>query len=468
MSQSVESEFLVADGRLGSWWVPDYADLNSDGNLDSLPERREAGIVTAGDDGEWSLLLVSEPPAADDRRSRNESLDSMRRELMWGKAQGSAVSLFDATLTGDITDSEAYSHEVWRGSWHVDSPSRWFRATDRVESIHIAFAAALAWSDLPPGQGRKHNMHRQWDRESRVFTSPETVVHEAKLDDATVRLLVGVASHHSEARTEFNLDSRFLVADDIEIGEVLGKWVEPLHDLVGLFWLGNPGIVSVEAKRSDDRGLSRIRYSGRFAPADPSEVLNSAHRFAPFSTVEGLTACGYGFDDLLTGYWLCRERGYARAIQRLHESQDSHLDTSIDARMLSAVKSLESLEKARTGQTGTIELSNAAENLLNTTGVIGDEVRDIWSNRGPQKFKNSIARYRGEILAHEQSGQSLRSRTEDELADQHWHHIALQWLLRRRLLEAMGIAAADADHLVADSLAYKDVFRHMRDHYDSS
>ncbi len=308
--------------------------------------------MTIADDGEWSLLLASNPPSGDRGASRRRPVDSMQRELMWGKTQGSSISLFDATLTNTVTDYKTYSHEVWRGPWHVDSPSTWFDKSDPVQSIHIEFTAALPWSDLPPGKGRKHNLDQHWDREDRVFTRPEPVVHKASVNGAAVELHIGVRTDQSDNRVEVELESHFIVTGEVEIGEVLKKWVAPLHDLVGLFWLGNPGIVSVEAEHPDGLGLSRICYSGRFAPADPSEALGSSHKFAPFTTVEGLAAHGYSFDDFLTSYWDCRDRGFGRAIQRLHESQDSHLDTSIDARMLSAIKSLESSKRHGQGSQG--------------------------------------------------------------------------------------------------------------------
>ena len=158
-------------------------------------------------------------------------------------------------------------------------------------------------------------------------------------------------------------------------------------------------------------------------------------------------------------------RGYGRAIQRLNESQDSHVDHSLDARMLSAVKSLEAYEKARTGRTGTVDIAKAADHLVGATGSIGAEISDVWMARAGQRFKNSIARLRSEYLAHEQSGTRIKTRSDSELSDQYWHHVALQWLLRRRLLATIGIQDSVADHLVADSLAYKEEIKVMRDHY---
>ena len=423
--------------------------------------------MTTAIDGEWSLLLASEPPARDGQTPEVSPPDSRRRNLMWGKTHGSCTSLFAGSLTYDTTDWTTFAHEVWRGPWHVDSQGTWFEASDRVAHVFVEFAAGRTWADLAPGQGRKHNLHKQWDRSADTFTRPDPAIHEATVAGVTVQLKTAVSFHISDTRAEFELGSHFRVIDEVQIDEVLQKWVEPLHDLVGLFWLQNPGIVSVQVKRPDSRELSKVSYSGRFAPVDPGTVLDAAHIFAPFTTVEGLIALGYSFDDLLTGYWDSRAQGFGRAIQRLNESQDSHLDESLDARMLSATKSLEALQKALTGQSGTVDLAKAAADLIGATGSIGDDITDIWKKRGTKLYKNSIAQIRHEYLAHEQSGERLKSLTDADLTDHYWHHIALQWLLRRRLLETMGIAADDADQLVAESLAYKSVIDHMRDYYDN-
>lgn len=466
--QEYERDFLAAGTRLGTWWVPEEADLNAEGNLDSLPERREAGLFATATDGEWSLLLATELDLEDGPLSDPTPRGFQRREAMWGKTRDSALSLFDGTLTAGATDEVTYAHNVWRGPWHVDSPTDWFFESDRVEHIYIEIAAASPWNDMPPGQGRKHNLHLQWDHEEGVFKRPDPVGHDATINGTLIQLITGVASHHSASRFEFDLTSHFSVTDDVAIGHVLEKWVEPLHDLIGIFWLKNPGIVSVSVQRPSRLEPSRICYSVRFMPVEANSVLNSRYRFAPFTTVEGLAKCGYNFEDLVTGYWDARVRGYGRAIQRLNESQDSHLDYSLDARMLSATKSLEAYEKARTGRTGNVDIAKAADQLIEATGSIGVEICDIWMSRGQQLFKNSIARIRNEYLAHEQSGIRLKTRSDIELADQYWHHVALQWLLRRRLLATIGVQDSVADRLVADSLAYKEGIRVMRDHYTDS
>ena len=75
---------------------------------------------------------------------------------------------------------------------------------------------------------------------------------------------------------------------------------------------------------------------------------------------------------------------------------------------------------------------------------------------------------RATYVAHEQGGTTDTSRSRNEFLDQNWHLVALQWLLRRTYLQAMGINAEAASKLVTDTLGYRWACRTMRDHYQNS
>ena len=210
---------------------------------------------------------------------------------------------------------------------------------------------------------------------------------------------------------------------------------------------------------------ANVHYAGVLARVDEDYKPPMSDRLAQLATVQGILAHGYSFEDLICGYWQWWERGYGRALDLLIESQDPQLDQSIDARLLNAVKSLESYVRTQTGQSGRVNLRGASKQFLDGAGQIGDDIRGMWRERGRQYFENSIARLRGDYAAHEQSGTTDTSRSRDELLDQYWHLVALQWLLRRTYLQAMGIDAEAASDLVTDSLGYKKDCREMRDHY---
>ncbi len=363
------------------------------------------------------------------------------------------------------TNFGSFSHSVWRGEWYVESPTTWVETSSKVRRVDIEFVAGSAWSERPPGEGLDIDLQRQWDETVATFTRPEPIVYEAVVGDATVQL---------RRETEFKMpsDELFLrlatvlsVEDDVELGDVRDKWVVPLHDLVSFFWLKNPGVVWIRVQLAESGRTADVHYAGVLARVDEDYKPPMSDRLAQLATVQGILAHGYSFEDLICGYWQWRERGYGRALDLLIESQDPQLDQSIDARLLNAVKSLESYVRTQTGQSGRVNLRGASKQFLDGAGQIGDDIRGIWRERGRQYFENSIARLRDNYAAHEQSGTTDTSRSRDELLDQYWHLVALQWLLRRTYLQAMGIAIKAASDLVTDSLGYKKDCREMRDHY---
>lgn len=466
--QKFESGFLARDARLGAWWVPDDADLNDEGDFDSLPQRRESGVLATDADSGWSLLLASRLPFADGSSPGFFYDGVSRHDVMWGKVPGSAISLFDAARTDHSTDLSSHLHCVWRGSWYVDSPTTWVDLSTSVEGVYIEFAAAGPWSEKTPGEGRRIDLLGQWDEGFNTFTRPEPLSYEATVGGASLSLHRKLVGDTTADRLDLRLSTYLLVSDDMRLDQIQGEWVEPLHNLVGFFWLKNPGVVSVRVKLRNSDPLSSVCFSGKLAPIAPHDAAVTSDTIAPFATVEGIADRGFSFQDFLSGYWLFRKRGYGTAIDLLNESQYSHLDHSLEARLLNAVKSLEAFERTRSGhQQGTVNITEAARRVLDTSGQTGARVRTIWDTRQlqPRPFENSIARIRHTYLAHGQSGTRRPRFTESELSDHHWHLVALQWLLRRTYLETMGIKGTDADKLVSEAWDYKKTIGAMQDHY---
>ena len=277
------------------------------------------------------------------------------------------------------------------------------------------------------------------------------------------RELVGTISSD---KLDLRLSTWFSVEDDVELGAVRHRWVVPLHDFVSFFWLRNPGVAWIRVQSAESERPAEVHYAGRLARIDEEHKVQTSEQLAQFATLQGILAHGYTFEDLICGYWQWRERGYGRALELLNESQDPQLDQSLDAQLLNAVKSLESYVHTQTGKKP--NLATASKQLLDGAGRIGTDIRDIWRARGQQHFENSLVQLRTTYVAHEQGGTTDTSRSRDEFFDQYWHLVALQWLLRRTYLQAMGINAEAASKLVTDTQGYKRDCRTMRDHYRNS
>ena len=234
------SEFLAPGARLGTWWVPAEGDLNDDGNLGELPQRREPGVLLPTTAGGWRLLLAGQLPLEGILPIGSMQPDHDRCDLRWGDVRGSAISLFDARIA-NTTHFRSSSHSVWQGDWYVDSPTTWVDMSSKVRRVDMNFAAATGWSERPPGHGLDIDLQRQWDETVTTFTRPEPVVYEAEIGDATVELHRGIGFTNSSDELNVQLSTVLSVEEDVELGEVRDKWVVPLYDLLSFFWLKNPG-----------------------------------------------------------------------------------------------------------------------------------------------------------------------------------------------------------------------------------
>ena len=381
------SEFLAPGARLGTWWVPADDDLNDEGHIEELPQRRDPGVLMPNTPDGWRLFLERQLHAG---VSGFEALRTGRGkcDLMWGDVPGSAISLFDATRTSETTDFYSRSHSVWHGEWYVDSPTTWFDASSKARRVNVAFAALAAWSERQPGLGLEIDLQGQWDETRTTFTRPEPAVYLAVVGDANVQLRRELVGTISSDKLDLRLSTWFSVEDDVELGDVRHRWVVPLHDFVSFFWLRNPGVVWIRVQSAESERPAEVHYAGRLARIDEDHKVQTSEQFAQFATLQGILAHGYTFEDLICGYWQWRERGYGRALELLNESQDPQLDQSLDAQLLNAVKSLESYVRTQTGKKP--NLARASKQLLDGAGRIGTDIRDIWRARGQQHFENSL------------------------------------------------------------------------------
>ena len=459
------SQFLPSGARLGTWWVPDELDANEEGCLDPLPTRRVPGILTFQTSGDWSLLLSHALPSDSPLISGPWSIEVRRQDRIWGITTGSTFSLFNGTLTNSGGNFSSHIDQTWSGSWCAESTGVRVTETDPIERLHLTFDAAGTWSEKPPGDGRQFNLFEHWNRDTDSFTVPPALVYHANIDEAQVRLCRDCRWTLSADRLEVEVSTDFEIEDTVELGMVSNRWIRPLYDLLSFFWLRDPGLQRIRVRLPNHRSFVELRYGQPLAQAADHSPSTNTESLAPFATLEGIIAKGYSFQDLLSGYWKCRERGIGGPIELLNESQYSLLDQSIDAQLLNATKSLEAYEESLCPDNNSANLNKAIGRLLQNTGTVGQEILDIWHIRAKDQFANSIPRIRNMFVAHGQMAGQTSKRTDSQLVDQDCHVIALQWLLRRRYLEEIGFDSNTADQLVIECRGYKGACEAMRAHY---
>ena len=136
-----------------------------------------------------------------------------------------------------------------------------------------------------------------------------------------------------------------------------------------------------------------------------------------FCNLGDLLAKGCSFETLFQKYFAWRAAGYAPAVFLLVDSQSPLLDHSVGARLLSAIRSLEAFEKARTG-TKRPKVDKAVSRLVDASGSVGDDIVGLWTQRGDQKLANSLPELRVRYAAHGRSGDEGHFPPEAELLDQ--------------------------------------------------
>ena len=460
------SRFLAPNARLGTWWTPDTTDADETGVLSSLPQRRIPGILTFQENGEWLLLLSRALPSSDEIEAEFWSSDLLRRDRILGSVAGRGYTLFDGTRTSWNTDIQTYLDEIWNGSWCLEAPRLWASENDRVEKLYVTIDAAATWSERPYGHGMHINLQEYWDRETDSFTVPPWISYQASIGSASVQLRRGCSWTLAADRLDLLLATQFEIDDDIELGSVRERWIRPLYDLLSFFWLQDPGVQEIQAKLQQHDQILDLHLMQPLTTAANHDATKSESE-APFATLEGIIAKGYSFQDLCGGFWDCRARGLDRAIELLNESQDSLLDRSVDAKLLNVTKSLEAYVNSTRADQKQVNVSKAIRQLLESSDEVGNEIQEIWRIRGRRYFENSIPEIRKRYAAHGQNSDSQRTRTDDELVDQYWHVIALQWLLRRRFLEEMGFDSRTSTELVVESRGYQKACEAMRSQYQS-
>ena len=461
------SRFLAPNARLGTWWTPDTTDTDEEGVLSSLPQRRVPGVLTFQENGQWCLFLSRALPSLEDSGVEIWATDLLRRDRIFGSAAGRGYTLFGGIRTSWNTDVQTYLDEIWNGSWCLESPRLWASETDRVEKLYISFDAAATWSERPYGHGTYLNLQDYWDQENNSFSVPPWIAYEAAIGTASVQLRRGCSWTLAADSVNVLLTTQFEIEDDVELGSVRERWIRPLYDLLSFFWLQDPGVRKIQAKLKQHDPMLDLHFTQPLC-TEPGGDDTETESEAPFATLEGIIAKGYSFHDVCSGFWECRARGIDRAIEFLNESQDSLLDHSIDAKLLNASKSLEAYVNATRPSHKRVNMSKAIRKLLEDADDVGDEIREIWRLRGRRYFENSIPEIRKAYAAHGQSDDSQRMRTKDELVDQHWHVVALQWLLRRQYLKEMGFDSKTSTELIRESRGYRKVCEAMRGHYQDS
>ena len=464
MSDFQTPSFLAPDARLGHWWVPsdgDSDELSSGG----LPERREKGILTSSETGHWALLVSKMDLSGDDTTQDRRVAGVPRRDAMWGKVPKTRVSLLDGMRIDPGSWFERDPQETWIGGWFAECPVAWIAPDERADKIEVEFDVGTAWAEKPRGYGYALNLNESWCPQSRTFTAPDPQAHHARIDSARLQLRSECDPDSSRLVFLATMRTYFRIEDNVTFRDIRTRWVRPLYELLSFFWLRSAKVVRIRARHSQHHKWFDLHYPQPLAPSGKQPTDDTTPSIAPFCTLGDILAKGHNFETLLQKYFAWRQGGYAPAVASLIESQNPLLDHSVSARLLNAINSFEAFEKTRTNTKRRFKLHHDVNKLVTAAGSVGSEIEDVWKHQGQKKFGNSLARLRTEYAAHSKQGNEKHFPTEPELLEQEWHLTALQWLLRQRYLESIGLHPTDAEALVTKAIRYREERAAIRTHY---
>ena len=460
--------FLAPGGRLGQWWLPRNEDWDEHGHLPHLPMRREVGVLASSEAGHWELLVSST------RRPGGETIDEpwtgqlIRREVIWGMANEDHVSLFDGMCLRPRSLLTSESESTWTGNWSAESKRSWISPEDRAAHIEIEFDAGAAWSGQGYGLEADIDLRKCWDSGARTFGMPDALVRNAEVASARVQLRLECVPLVAADSFSVRLRSYFAIEDDLPYREIGGKWVRPLYEFLSFCCATNANVTEVQARDSHSGAWVTLRYPQPLAPLADSSTAGSTSGRIQFASLQGLVAKGSDFETLLGTYFDLQSRGFGAVLASLVESQGALLDQSVGARLLSAIRSLETYEKIRQPNQSKVNLRATVKKLLNDSGQIGDDIKRLWRIGGSRGFAKSIPELRDKFAAHGRSGGYGRFPTESENLNLERHLAALQWLLRWRYVQDFGISAEGAEFLVTESDGYKRSLRVLEQHEASS
>lgn len=454
MAGTVEvPDFAAPGARLGHWWFPADSDAEQF-SLGGLPDRRQQGILASSDTGHWALQVSRMPLLEDNPAAVWQFAGLERTDTIWGKAQKGCVSLFDGMRIGPAFSIEADPQETWIGSWWAESPTAWIHPDDRADKVEVEFDVGTAWAESPRHHPPWLDLQDSWRPDSRTFTVPDPLVHEARIDGARLQLRSECVPNPSRSRFTLTMRTYFSIENDVPFRDIRTTWARPLFEFLSFFWLRSAKVLRVRARLRQTQRWFDLHYPNPLARSSRKHADDPARGPAPFCALGDLQTRGYDFATLLQRYFEWRQAGYAPAVAFLVDSQEPLLDHSVEARLLRAINSLEAFEKARTN-TKRIKLHRAVDQLIQSTGPVGAEIEDVWCEQSQPRFGKSLARTRATRAAHSTPGGEDHFPPEPALLDQEWHLTALQWLLRCRYLQSMGLSPAEAADLVTEAIDYQ-------------
>lgn len=397
-----------------------------------------------GGDTPWDA--IGHPPASGIDTIYGRCADGSLRSLFGGIRHSSSLKL-----------GQGVAQETWGGHWWGESETHLVVPSDCVDRVELRFECLTDWA----GGGQVYageSLGACLDRESRTFTMPDPIRHEAEAAGYRVMLSRHISARVGVDHFRAENDASITVFAVSRLDRVYDDWVKPIRNLLAFLTLEPVEVPKARCRLSDAAGVPPPRdplVDLRYFSLDREQPTRSedtvSNRLEMLATLGQLQAKGLNLDRLLHCFLLLHRGEHATAISYINEVNSGRLDRSVDSKLLHTIKALEIYCK----QNGISE--NLADQIgfcVERAGSTGAEITGLWEARKDGRKLPSTANSARKRVAHgEHPG------NDDQRWDLYCHYVALTWIARHLYLLEMGLTEADA----ADIMGKCDPFQKDKD-----
>lgn len=458
---------------LGEWWLAGTNSLDQD-----VPPREQsvAGNFDDGGAGPWELSTLG--LLGEDFREPVEAQRGLYppKRTIWGMTRERAhVSLLDCFLMRHpvAPRDRRDGGQLWVTDCHVTGKS-WVLPSDRVDLIELGFDDLAAWAadiaDFEP----QHD-----SGQLTASLQPRTV----PAVNCRTELRWGLELPDSRWGLELRPTATIAIETNATVSEIAPMWARPFQRLMQLLCMRASRITRIAARLSgsanpNDRIEIVTGQRGAQERSDLQEAGIIAQHGDMLATRRELHNAGVSLDMLLGRYWSKREDDrWQVALLHLLGSQEAGSATSREASFLDAVLAAEQLhptvrearqiprsehrERVRSileacptehrawlkqalSNSNRKSFATQMQEIVDAAGNVGAEVIEAWP-----KLKQ-YARDARNDTAH--GNDHVRQETANKYRGT---EVALQWIVRRVLLEQLGMPPSAADTLIQGHIEYR-------------
>ncbi|MYJ33370.1 MAG: hypothetical protein F4067_12305 [Acidimicrobiia bacterium] len=397
-----------------------------------------------GGDTPWDA--IGQPPSPD-------------IDTIYGRcADGSLRSLFGCIRhSSSLKLGQGVAQETWGGQWWGESVTHLVVPSDCVDLVELRFECLADWA----GGGEAHageHLVACLDRESRTFTMPDPIHHEAAGAEYRIVLSRDISARVGVAHFSAEKDASITVFAESRLDRVYDDWVKPIRSLLAFLTLEPVEVPKAVCRLSDAEDmppprepLVELRFSAldRERPARSDDTVSN--RLEMLATLGQLQAKGLDLNRLLRNFLPLHHSEHATAISYINDVNSGRLDRSVDSKLLHTIKALEIYCK----QKGIPE--NLADQIgfcVERAGATGAEIAGLWeARRDGRRLPSTVNSARTRVAHGQPPGNA------DQRWDLYCHYVSLTWIARHLYLLEMGLTEADT----ADIMGQCDPFQSDKD-----